>query len=301
MLSNKPQDFQIRVRVIEGRQLSGNNIRPVVKVHICGQTHRTRIKRGNNPFFDELFFYNVHMTPSELMDEIISIRVYNSHSLRADCLMGEFKIDVGFIYDEPGHAVMRKWLLLNDPEDTSSGAKGYMKVSMFVLGTGDEPPTEKRDRDNDSDDVESNLLLPAGIALRWVTFMLKIYRAEDIPQMDDAFSQTVKELFGGTADKKNLVDPFVEVSFAGKKVCTNIIEKNANPEWNQVVNLQIKFPSMCEKIKLTVYDWDRLTKNDIVGTTYLYLSKIAASGGEVEGKSLSRSGARQDTKHLEKE
>ncbi|XP_060244870.1 myoferlin isoform X2 [Meriones unguiculatus] len=282
MLSNKPQDFQIRVRVIEGRQLCGNNIRPVVKVHICGQTHRTRIKRGNNPFFDELFFYNVHITPSELMDEIISIRVYNSHSLRADSLMGEFKIDVGFVYDEPGHSVMRKWLLLNDPEDTSSGAKGYMKVSMFVLGTGDEPPPEKRDRDNDTDDVESNLLLPAGIALRWVTFLLKIYRAEDIPQMDDAFSQTVKEIFGGTADKKNLVDPFVEVSFAGKKVCTNIIERNANPEWNQVVNLQIKFPSMCEKIKLTVYDWDRLTKNDVVGTTYLYLSKIASSGGEVE-------------------
>ncbi|XP_054099083.1 myoferlin isoform X3 [Callithrix jacchus] len=291
MLSNKPQDFQIRVRVIEGRQLSGNNIRPVVKVHVCGQTHRTRIKRGNNPFFDELLFYNVNMTPSELMDETISIRVYNSHSLRADCLMGEFKIDVGFVYDEPGHAVMRKWLLLNDPEDASSGSKGYIKVSMFVLGTGDEPPPERRDRDNDSDDVESNLLLPAGIALRWVTFLLKIYRAEDIPQMDDAFSQTVKEIFGGNADKKNLVDPFVEVSFAGKKVCTNIIEKNANPEWNQVVNLQIKFPSVCEKIKLTIYDWDRLTKNDIVGTTYLHLSKIAASGGEVEDFSSSGTGA----------
>ncbi|XP_007516850.2 myoferlin isoform X2 [Erinaceus europaeus] len=297
MLSSKPQDFQIRVRVIEGRQLSGNNIRPVVKVHICGQTHRTRIKRGNNPFFDELFFYNVHMTPSELMDEIISIRVYNSHSLRADCLMGEFKIDVGFVYDEPGHAAMRKWLLLNDPEDASSGAKGYMKVSMFVLGTGDEPPTEKQDYDSDSDDVESNLLLPAGIALRWVTFLLKIYRAEDIPQMDDAFSQTVKEIFGGNADRKNLVDPFVEVSFAGKKVCTNIIEKNANPEWNQVVNLQIKFPSVCEKIKLTVFDWDRLTKNDVVGTTYLHLSKISASGGEVEDISSSGSGAASYTEN----
>ncbi|CAI9537514.1 unnamed protein product, partial [Staurois parvus] len=41
ILSNKPQDFQIRVRVIEGRQLSGNNIKPVVKVHLCGHTHRT--------------------------------------------------------------------------------------------------------------------------------------------------------------------------------------------------------------------------------------------------------------------
>ncbi|KAM9326418.1 myoferlin [Gastrophryne carolinensis] len=283
ILSNKPQDFQIRVRVIEGRQLSGNNIKPVVKVSVCGQTHRTRIKRGNNPFFDEIFFYNVNMSPSELFDESVVLRLFNSGSIRADSLIGEFKLDVGFIYDEPGHAVMRKWVLLNDPEDTTSGAKGYLKISMFVVGTGDEPPAEKREKDSEADDVESNLLLPPGVALRWVTFLLKIYRAEDIPQMDDAFAQTVKQLFGGDSDKKNLVDPFVEVTFAGKKVSTKIIEKNANPEWNQAVNLQIKFPSVCEYIKLTVFDWDRLTKNDAVGTTCLSLSKIAASGGDLEG------------------
>ncbi|XP_053306934.1 myoferlin isoform X2 [Spea bombifrons] len=283
ILSNKPQDFQIRVRVIEGRQLSGNNIKPVVKVTLAGQTHRTRIRRGNNPYFDEMFYYNVNMTPLELLDESLTIRAFNSNSIRADSLIGEFKLDIGFVFDEPGHAVMRKWVLLHDPEDSNSGAKGYLKVSMFVVGTGDEPPVEKRGREIDSDDVESNLLLPAGVTLRWVTFLLKIYRAEDIPQMDDAFAQSVKELFGGDSDKKNLVDPFVEVSFAGKKVCTDTIEKNANPVWNQAVNLQIKFPSVCENIKLTVYDWDRLTKNDAIGTTTLSLSKIAASGGEMDG------------------
>ncbi|XP_040293895.1 myoferlin isoform X2 [Bufo bufo] len=282
ILSNKAQDFQIRIRVIEGRQLPGNNIKPVVKVSVAGQTHRTRIKRGNNPYFDELFFYNVNMTPSELFDESVILRLFNSGSIRADSMIGEFKIDTGFIYDEPSHAVMRKWVLLHDPEDLSSGAKGYLKVSMLVIGTGDEPPMEKREKDNEADDIESNLLLPTGVALRWVTFLLKIYRAEDIPQMDDAFAQSVKELFGADSDRKNLVDPFVEVGFAGKKVCTKTIEKNANPEWNQAVNLQIKFPSMCENIRLTVFDWDRLTKNDAVGSTILSLSKIAASGGDIE-------------------
>ncbi|XP_072559922.1 myoferlin isoform X3 [Paramormyrops kingsleyae] len=281
-LSNKPQDFQIRARIIECRQLPGNNVKPVVKVYVCGQTHRTRIKKGNNPFYDEIFFYNVNMLPSELFDEHISIRVYDSSSLRADSLIGEFKIDVGYIYDEPAHAIMRKWLLLNDPDDASQSARGYLKVSMFIVGTGDEPPVENREKTEDQDDIESNLLLPAGVTLRWITLTLKVFRAEDIPQMDDAFTQTVKEVFGGHGDRKNLVDPFVEVNFAGKKLRTKVIEKNANPEWNQLLNLQVKFPSVCERMKLVVFDWDRLTKNDVVGTTYLDLSKIASSGGEIE-------------------
>ncbi|KAJ8361497.1 hypothetical protein SKAU_G00180220 [Synaphobranchus kaupii] len=281
-----PGDFQIRVRVIEARQLPGNNIKPVVKVNVCGHTHRTRIKRGNNPFFDEIFFYNINMLPSELFDEYIVIRVYDSFSLRADSLMGEFKLDVGYVYDEPAHSILRKWLLLGDPDDSGSGAKGYLKVSVMLVGTGDEPPMERKEADDEQDDIESNLLLPAGVSLRWVTLTLKVYRAEDMPQMDDAFAQTIKQVFGADSDKKNLVDPFLEVSFAGKKLCTKIIEKSANPEWNQLINLQVKFPSMCERIKLTVYDWDRLTRNDAIGTTYLNLTKIASSGGEVDDSCL---------------
>uniref|UniRef100_A0A8C2L734 Myoferlin like n=1 Tax=Cyprinus carpio TaxID=7962 RepID=A0A8C2L734_CYPCA len=245
-LANKPQDFQIRIRIIEGRQLPGNNIKPVVKVSVCGQTHRTRIRRGNNPFFDEVFW--LLMCPS----------VSASSSLYTVPVLVICGVSL------TGHAIMRKWLLLSDPDDSASGARGYLKVSMFIVGTGDEPPVEKREANEEQDDIESNLLLPAGVALRWATLSLKIYRAEDMPQMDDAFAQTVKNIFGGTDEKKNLVDPFLEVSFAGKKVCTKIVEKNANPEWNQLIHL------------------DRLSRNDVIGTTNLNLTKIASSGGEIE-------------------
>ena len=33
------------------------------------------------------------------------------------------QFDVGLVYDEPGHAIIHKWLLLTDPEDVTSEAK----------------------------------------------------------------------------------------------------------------------------------------------------------------------------------
>uniref|UniRef100_A0A8C7ICH1 Myoferlin n=1 Tax=Oncorhynchus kisutch TaxID=8019 RepID=A0A8C7ICH1_ONCKI len=262
-LANKPQDFQIRVRILEGRQLPGNNIKPVVKVNVCGQTHRTRIKRGNNPFFDEV--KGVFAYTASVIHFLNGVNVV--HVSVSICLIA--------------HSVMRKWLLLNDPDESSSGARGYLKVSMFIVGAGDESLVEKRDINDDQDDIESNLLLPAGVTLRWVTLSLKVFRAEDIPQMDDAFIQSLKGMFGVDGDKKNLVDPFVEAHFAGKRLCTQVIEKNANPEWNQI---SFTLVGMNVILILHLLCRDRLTRNDSIGTIYLNLAKIASSGGEVQGK-----------------
>ncbi|NXS72344.1 DYSF protein, partial [Pandion haliaetus] len=275
---------QIRVRVIEGRQLPGVNIRPVVKVTAAGQTKRTRIRKGNSPFFDGTFFFNVFESPADLFDAPIFITVVDSRSFRTDSVIGEFRHMGLNLFSPLEHALLRKWLLLSDPEDFSAGAKGYLKVSLFVLGPGDEAPLEKKEVSEDKEDIEGNLLRPTGVTLRGAHFCLKIFKAEDLPQMDDAVMDNVRQIFGFESNKKNLVDPFVEVSFAGKTLYSRILEKNANPQWNQSLTLPVMFPSMCEKMRIRVTDWDRLTHNDIVGTAYLCMSKISAPGGELEGK-----------------
>uniref|UniRef100_A0A452VC63 Dysferlin n=1 Tax=Ursus maritimus TaxID=29073 RepID=A0A452VC63_URSMA len=250
LLSDKPQDFQIRVQVIEGRQLPGVNIKPVVKVTAAGQTKRTRIHKGNSPLFNEVG------------------RVVDSRSLRTDALIGEFR-------------VIMKWLLLSDPDDFSAGARGYLKASLCVLGPGDEAPLERKDPSEDKEDIENNLLRPTGVALRGAHFCLKVFRAEDLPQMDDAVMDNVKQIFGFDSNKKNLVDPFMEVSFAGKMVRSQEAG-GFSREGDRWLSPRMGFPSMCEKMRIRVMDWDRLTHNDIVATTYLSMSKISAPGGEIE-------------------
>lgn len=43
---------------------------------------------------------------------------------------------------------------------------------------------ERRESSGGQDDIESNLLVPAGVTMRSATLQLKIYRAEDVPQSE---------------------------------------------------------------------------------------------------------------------
>ncbi|EDO36863.1 predicted protein, partial [Nematostella vectensis] len=280
-LSNKPQDFQVRVRIIEGRQLSGQNISPVARVTVANQTRQTKVKISTNkPFYDETFFFNFNMSPMELFDEIISFEVFNSRKLRANAMIGYFKCDIGFFYEEPGHAAIRKWVLLTDPDDKMAGVKGYLKVTVMVLGPGDEAPVKSAQDDND--DIETNLLQPSGVMLRPATFSLKVYRAEDIPQMDSGFIEGIKRVLRVGEEQKELVDPYLLFSFAGMKARTRIHYNSDHPEFNQELNVQFKFPSMCERLKLQMFDWDRLTADDCIGTAHLPMSAISGQGEDGE-------------------
>lgn len=63
-----------------------------------------------------------------------------------------------------------------------------------------------------------NLLLPDGVPpeRQWARFYIKIYRAEGLPRMNTSIMANVKKALIG--ENKDLVDPYVQVAFAGQKV-----------------------------------------------------------------------------------
>ncbi|GAB1284876.1 Fer-1-like protein 5 [Apodemus speciosus] len=177
-LASKPQHFQVRVKVFEARQLLGNNIKPVVKINIAGQQHLTRIKMGNNPFFNEIFFQNFHEVPAKFFEENISIEVVDSSASRSKAEIGRFQTDIGFIYHSPGHTLLRKWLGLCQRNKTTSGVRGYLKVTICALGVGDQAPVDQTlpyERDTQVQIFKST---EVPVSLAYLQFF--IYCAEDL-------------------------------------------------------------------------------------------------------------------------
>ncbi|VDO78976.1 unnamed protein product [Schistosoma curassoni] len=146
---------RIRVKVIEARQLQGANISPICKITCWKESKDTRVRNStNSPFWDQTFFFNFFDSAAEMLDQQLVFTVYDSRRLRRDSMIGSFKFDLSIVYECDRHAMLNKWLLLCNPEDPMSGAKGYLKISVVILGPGDEAPIMKVGESDEKEDIE---------------------------------------------------------------------------------------------------------------------------------------------------
>ncbi|XP_046585626.1 otoferlin-like isoform X5 [Haliotis rubra] len=279
----KSQDFQVCITIIEARQLAGLNMDPVVCVQVGDQKKFTSVKESTNcPYYNEYFVFDFHLPPVMLFDKIVTLTVLHSRNfLRSGTIVGSFKLDVSTIYMAPDHQFYHKWAMLTDPDDINGGVKGYLKCDIAVIGKGDSvkirrscvPPKS----DKDEDDIEANLLLPDGVPAdrQRAKFYVKVYRAEGLPKMNTGIMANVKKAF--TGESKDLVDPYVEVSFAGHKGRTSIKKGSYEPVWNEQVVFTEMFPPLCRRIRIQLRDSDSVN-DDIIGTHFLDLSHISNEG-----------------------
>ncbi|KAL0280303.1 UNVERIFIED_CONTAM: hypothetical protein PYX00_001638 [Menopon gallinae] len=147
---------------------------------------------------------------------------------------------------------------------------------MSVIGKGDTvkiPPKSEKDED----DIEANLLLPPGVPVerQRAKFIVKIYRADGLPKMNSSLMANVKKAF--TGETQDLVNPYVQVSFAGLSGKTSVKKHSYAPVWNEQVVFLEMFPPLCQRIKIQLKDYDPVNKTTI-GTHFIDLKAISNDG-----------------------
>ncbi|XP_061418483.1 otoferlin isoform X4 [Lethenteron reissneri] len=277
--SGRPQDYQVSITIIEARQLMGLNMDPVVCVEVGEEKKYTSMKESTNcPYYNEYFVFDFHVPPEVLFDKIVKLSVIHSRNiLRSGTLVGMFKLDVGTVYTQPEHQFYHKWAVLSDPDDITSGVKGYLKCDIAVVGKGDTIKTLHKSKESEDEDVDGNLLLPEGVPVerQWARFYVRIYRAEGLPKMNTSLMANVKKAL--TGDDKDMVDPYVSISFAGQKGKTSVQKGSCEPVWNEQVIFTEMFPPLVRRMKIQIRDSDKV--NDVaIGTHFVDLRKIANEG-----------------------
>ncbi|XP_018569831.1 otoferlin-like [Anoplophora glabripennis] len=274
----KAQDFQVCLTIIEARQLAGLNMDPVVCIQVGDQKKYTSVKESTNcPYYNEYFVFDFHMPPIMLFDKIIHLSVLQSRNiLRGNKLLGSFKLDIATVWSQPDHQFYHKWALLTDPDDIAGGPKGYLKCDISVIGKGDTvkvPPKSEKDED----DIEANLLLPDGVPTdrQRARFIVKIYRADGLPKMNSSLMANVKKAF--TGELTDLVDPYVQVSFAGLMGKTSVKKHSYAPVWNEQLIFTEMFPPLCQRIKIQLRDEDPV-KPTVIGTHFVDLKTVSNDG-----------------------
>lgn len=102
--------------------------------------------------------------------------------------------------------------------------------------------------------IHRNLLRPFGVRLVPATLIVRVFCAEDLPQMDPGYFEGVKKLLHIGTAQKELVDPYCTVTFAGHKEKTQVIWNARDPKWNKQINLGVRVSHHCNDILMRFHD-----------------------------------------------
>ncbi|KAJ3431796.1 c2 calcium-dependent membrane targeting [Anaeramoeba flamelloides] len=263
--------FQVRVHVIEARELKGKDSNamsdPLVIVSIDKQKQNTKTFNNTvNCTYDHLFFYDFRCTPEEFSHKTLSLAVMDANTIRRNVLIGRYQMDLGFVYGNEGHEIWHKWMYLTNPE-FGAESQGFLKASVIVLGPGDQALTHENDSIDDEEEGSDNIqnlskmiLKPPEITIEPYNLTLYCFRAEHLPKMD----------------RYGKCDPFMSMKFGGNPtIKTSVKKKTLTAVWNEALQVPTFNPSLSNEIQVELFDWEKkTTTNDLISSIYFNYSDI---------------------------
>ncbi|CAB1121421.1 unnamed protein product [Ectocarpus sp. CCAP 1310/34] len=294
-------DYVAYVHIIEVRELKGEDLQgtsdPVVYVEAFGQKFATEVVKDRlNAVFDETFVINLrNMDQDDFKEGVFRISVMDADltigslgALKAD-LIGAVSFDATYVYFNKDHEVHRRWVALVDDENPEDvGIQGYLHLSIAIVGPGDrlkEVHDEEADRrkekaaEANAGGMDSLVVMPPAIEVQQKWLVTTVAKAEYMPVMD--------KNFGGGAGGG---DFFFQVEVAGgkpirtKKVTLTGDRHRLNPEWRSELWQPVTTPCMSGNVKFSIWDWDPVGENELVGVYYGKLRHIENTMKETKGR-----------------
>ena len=136
-----------------------------------------------------------------------------------EAMIGCFEFDVAYVYFQPNHSLLHKWIALSNPDSETIGeVSGYLKLSISVSTVGD----QQIQITEDNNEGEESILMPPSVRPEFFQIRFKFFRAERLPAMDTA-------LVG-----KGGIDAYVGCQYLKHKLKTEVItvKEGENVNWN---------------------------------------------------------------------
>ena len=139
-------DYMIHMYLEKIKEINvkeGETMDPMIQLECLGQKTFSSAKDdvggiGEIIWDEHLFLEPKAVSPKDAEDAKIEIRLMDKGMFK-DALIGQFDLDLTFVYLKPDHVLLHKWIALNNPNgDDYATIQAYVKVSVAVACTGDE-------------------------------------------------------------------------------------------------------------------------------------------------------------------
>lgn len=170
--------------------------------------------------------------------------------------------------------------------DKDRGVQGFLLVTVIVIGPGDSFVVHDREAEivqemiasaaasgssSDQPDVQSLVLLPPSIDLTLNFLLVKVFKAEDLPAMDE----------GGLLASSG-IDAYVQIGFAANATCRSSVvtvkgAANLAPEFLDELWIPVMVPTLSRNISISMWDRDLATSDELVGIASWDYQQVAPS------------------------
>ena len=269
LIEMRKGDYNVHILIEKVKNLIPveENTPPVPRVKMTVFDKVKRTAKMKNPCYD--FIYNEHfyfdktnLTAEMLDSEKIIIEVYDNKNNKKKHYFGIYELDFAYVYARPGHALKNMWIGLSNPEsDDMTKIRGYLKLSISVLNDSDERIELEPKEGGEA------FIIPNEIKMKYKQISFYFIRGEKFPDMDSIFNQR--------KDKNKSCQAYIVMKYMGIVRKTKPIDMvNEVVRWNRAIDIPATDPFVSQKICMYVYDEDKGSKDDIIGSYEFYVSDI---------------------------